>query len=1261
MNSSISRGRRPLGILTVIGLVVFGLALSQPLAASADTLLPGPAPVEQRSASTVTADPLPTVQIDVGVVWVQKIIGSTVYAGGSFSNARPAGAAAGTQLMPRSNILAYNIDTGVATSFAPVINGQVKSLAASPDGSRLYVGGQFTSVDGQTRYNFAAFDTATGALLSTFKPAVGGSYVNAIVATNTAVYVGGLIGAGNGVTRKNFAAFTASTGALLAWAPTSDLQVDAMVLAPNGDKIIAGGRFGQINGASQRGLAALDLTNGSMLPWLAPQTVINGMSTGTYKGKAGIFSLTTDATSVYGTGWVYADAATGNLEGTFSATSDSGAINWIADCHGDHYGVYSDGTNVYTTSHQHACESMGGAPQAYPVPGNLRHAAAYTAVAKGTLSRSPEVSSIYADWSGYPAPAAIDWYPDWVTGSFTGDGQAGWDVTGNGKYIVVGGEFPYVNGTLQQGIVRFSNQPAGGAKSAPRLSGVNWVPTAKSNTAGTVRISIPSNWDRDDLTLTYKLYRNGTAAPLQTITGQSTFWNKPTLSFSDSSAIAGSSQTYRLTASDPNGNTVNSNSVTITVSNQAASPYANAVLNDGASLYWRLGTQSGTTETDWAGSNDGTISNVTPSTGGAISGDPSVASTFAGTQSSQIYSNQQIPVPASYSMEFWLNTTTTSGGKILGYGDQQTGNSGSYDRHVYMTDDGHLIYGNYDGNTRTLTTANSYNDGLWHHVVATQGTGGMSLYVDGSLVGSDSSAPNAQSYLGYWRVGGDNLGGWPNSPSSSSFAGQIDEVAVYGSVLTASQAAAHYALGIGQTAPTAAFTSSVVDQTASFDGSTSSTGNSQPMVSYSWNYGDGSALGSGITTSHSYSTPGSYSVTLTVKSSTGLTGTVTNTVVAKAPHQQPTAVIASTSVAPNGMTGLFDGTGSTASDGATIVGYAWTFGDGATSTLAKPSHAYASPNTWPVTLAVTDSLGLTSNVVSGSFVSIHTAPTASFTPTTNLLSVAVDGSQSRSTDGQALSYQWGWGDGTANGSGVTAGHSYASAGNYTITLTVSDSIGAAASSTGSVTVAPVTYLASDDFGRTLASGWGSATIGGAWSGSTGLSVANGTGILTGAAGSTRTTTLGGTSVKDVDSTVVFSNSILGNGGGTHFNYLLRKSTAGDYRLKVRISAAGVVTVNIGKYVGTTETLFAGANLSGFTYTAGTQLALRFDLTTVGSSTQLQGRVWPASSAEPTAWTTTATDSQAELQAPGQVGISTYVTGSVTNGPVATSVSALRVK
>ncbi|MFP7760252.1 PKD domain-containing protein [Marisediminicola sp. LYQ85] len=1255
MSITLLKSRPVLGFATVLAVVFASLALTPMAPASAAT---GPAPIEQRSDSTVTADPLPTVQIDSGVVWTQVIIGDTVFAGGSFSNARPAGAAEGTNLMPRSNILAYNINTGVATSFAPVINGQVKALAASPDGRTLYVGGTFNSVNGQTRWNFAAFNAATGALLTTFRPAVGGSYVNAIVATDSAVYVGGLIGAGAGVTRKNFAAFNSTNGALLGWAPTSDLQVDAMVLSPTKDKIIVGGRFSTINDAPQRGLAALDLVTGSLLPWQAPATVVNGAGSGTYKGKAGIFALSADENSVYGTGWVYANVATGNLEGTFAADAASGSINWIADCHGDHYGVYSDGTNVYTTSHQHACESMGGPPQSDPAPENLRHATAYTAAAKGTLLRSPWVGNTYANWEGYPAPAGINWFPDWVTGKASGQGQAGWTVTGNGEYVVVGGEFPFVNGQRQQGLVRFSNEPQGGPKNGPRWSGDNWSGySAKSNTSGTVRVAIPANWDRDDLSLSYSLFRSGTPGAIQTTDMDATFWNRPIVSFVDKGRTPGTTETYRVVATDPDGNSVNSNWFSVDVSGQSASPYAEQVLDDGANLYWRLGNASGGTETDWAGANNGTIGAVSPTSDGAIPNDVSKASTFTGTTSSLVSSAKTVPVGAEYSVEFWVKTTTTSGGKIAGFGRSATGNSSSYDRHVYMTNAGKLIYGNYDGSTRTITSARSYNDGRWHHVVGTQGASGMTLYVDGESVGTNA-AKTAESYPGYWRVGGDNLGGWPESPRSTYLAGQIDEFAVYPTQLTAQQALAHHTLGTGQQLPVAAFEVDTDGLDVAVDGSSSTVPAGQSVQSYSWDFGDGSAATSGATSDHSYDAAGTYTVSLTVRSSSGLVSTTTREVTVAAPHAAPVARITTT---VDGLTGRFDSSTSSASDGATIASARWTFGDGTSSTELNPSHRFSAAGTYPVTLTVVDSLGASSVAAATSVTVEHAAPVADFSAAVSGLSVETDAARSSASDDATLTYAWNWGDGSATSTGVTASHTYATAGPKVITLTVTDSVGATTTTSTEITATAQQYLAQDDFTRTLATGWGTATLGGAWSAATGLSVANNTGRIVSSKGQTKTTTLAGSAGLDTDTRITFSTDVVANGGGSHFNLLSRKTQAGDYRLKVRTSATGVVTINLARVVNGVETLFPSRTLTGYTYTAGDELSFRLKVTSSGSSTQLEGKGWLASDTEPTAWTTTAVDSTPELQVAGTSGISTYLTGSVTNAPVTTTVDTFSVE
>ena len=146
------------------------------------------------------------MQID-GIVWAQAIVGNTVYAGGSFANARPAGSAPGTNLTPRGNLLSYDITSGqLNTSFAPNLDAQVVAVTASPDGTRIYIGGDFTTSSGVNRYRLAAYNATTGALITTFAPVLNGG-VRAIVATNTTVYVGGVFTAANGNNRSKLAAF----------------------------------------------------------------------------------------------------------------------------------------------------------------------------------------------------------------------------------------------------------------------------------------------------------------------------------------------------------------------------------------------------------------------------------------------------------------------------------------------------------------------------------------------------------------------------------------------------------------------------------------------------------------------------------------------------------------------------------------------------------------------------------------------------------------------------------------------------------------------------------------------------------------------------------------------------------------------------------------------------------------------------------------------------------------------------------------------
>lgn len=125
----------------------------------------------------------------------------------------------------------------------------------------------------------------------------------------------------------------------------------------------------------------------------------------------------------------------------------------------------------------------------------------------------------------------------------------------------------------------------------------------------------------------------------------------------------------------------------------------------------------------------------------------------------------------------WFKTTTNQGGRIVGFGNMQTGASTSYDKHIYMDNSGKIYFGIYNGTYNVLASTATYNDGVWHQVTGRLFSTGMKLYVDGVTVASNSVS-SAQNYSGYWRIGYGNLTNWPDAPSSQRFNGQIDEVSV---------------------------------------------------------------------------------------------------------------------------------------------------------------------------------------------------------------------------------------------------------------------------------------------------------------------------------------------------------------------------------------------------------------------------------------------------------------------------------------------------
>ncbi|MET1007942.1 MAG: LamG domain-containing protein, partial [Propionibacteriaceae bacterium] len=775
----------------MIGLLVGGGSQQ----ASADT-----APVDPSDPATpvtVSNDQLPAPQIN-GVVWSQTMIGNFVYVGGSFSNARPAGSAAGQNTVARGNFLAFNVTTGtLMTNVTPTFNAQVRSVFASPDKTKLYVAGEFTTVNGSTRRRIAEFavNQTTGALtLTSFAPSVNYD-VDAVVATNSKVFVGGAFqGVGN-ADRTYLAAFTAGTGALLNWAPqVTGGQVNAMTINPAGTKVVVGGSFTAVNGSGNPGygLVMLDTStadgkdaNGNVLPFEvnSAQGTYPGVRNGTIDGA--ITTLSSDANYIYGGGYTFGKTG-GTFEGTFAASWDAGKVHWINDCHGDTYSVQPVGDVVYQVGHTHYCENIDGVRQGAGGVGDYPYfrGTAVSRAAVGTATWEPDQGRYY-DFSGQPTPSYLGWYPDINAGTYTGQAQGPWSLTGNSSYIVMGGEFTRVNNTSQQGLVRFAVSSIAADAKGPKLFNTTYPLNVSSTEAGKVRINWRNNDDDDNENLTYRVYRDAqtTAGLKHTTTQRFRRWQTATMSFTDTGVSPGSHQ-YRVVVTDPFGNSATSPWTTVNVVGSGTdSDYVKAVNASNPTHWWRLGEATGTTTSaDRVGFQPlSTVGTVVPQRGepGAIANDTNTASAFNGTTGSWTTSSTQHFAADTVSVETWFKTTV-AGGRIIGWSNRNTaGNSQKHDRQLYIDNTGKINFGVHPGTTRlVVTSANAVNDGKWHHAVGTLSKSGMKLFVDGQVQGSRSDVSHGQHLnMGWWRLGGDTVSGWPNAGTNGYFNGSVDEAA----------------------------------------------------------------------------------------------------------------------------------------------------------------------------------------------------------------------------------------------------------------------------------------------------------------------------------------------------------------------------------------------------------------------------------------------------------------------------------------------------
>ena len=208
------------------------------------------------ASAAVGAKPVPGWGTNGRVMAIAQI-GGTTYLGGSFTQL--VDPATGSTLAV-TNLAALDSSGNPISSFRPVVNGAVKALAS--DGTYLYAGGSFTSVDGSRRQHLAKLDAA-GALL--WLHARTNREVDSLLVSGGVVYGGGTFTKANAAIRNDAAAYAAAGSALLAWNPNAGGRVGAIVQTPAG--IVVGGFFTKLGGSPAAHLGATDPTSGAIRAW----------------------------------------------------------------------------------------------------------------------------------------------------------------------------------------------------------------------------------------------------------------------------------------------------------------------------------------------------------------------------------------------------------------------------------------------------------------------------------------------------------------------------------------------------------------------------------------------------------------------------------------------------------------------------------------------------------------------------------------------------------------------------------------------------------------------------------------------------------------------------------------------------------------------------------------------------------------------------------------------------------------------------------
>jgi hypothetical protein len=320
-----------------------------------------------------SADPADEGSDRAGKVVAVVEVGNRVFLAGEFTGVMPPGSSTNkaredpTPVVPRKYLAALDVTTGALLDWDAHPDGPVLSLAVSPDGRRLYLGGQFRNVGGRSTARLAAVDIETGASDPNFTPPEPNAYVKAMALAGDRLIIGGAFNLIGTEARSQLAALDATTGDLRTdWIPPANTgghfaghtgvptddgdpgNVADLKVTPDGSMVVVAGSF--LDFAGQSGLIVLDATTAQPTAW---QPVMDRP-----RPAFGLDIWPGDNRTIF--------VAAGGWGGTVEAFRPGGATEplWVHKVDGDAMDVASTPSRLYLVGHydfvladKHSCGS----------------------------------------------------------------------------------------------------------------------------------------------------------------------------------------------------------------------------------------------------------------------------------------------------------------------------------------------------------------------------------------------------------------------------------------------------------------------------------------------------------------------------------------------------------------------------------------------------------------------------------------------------------------------------------------------------------------------------------------------------------------------------------------------------------------------------------------------------------------------------------------------------------------------------------------